>query len=284
MELLQPPEPGFYYDVSFDTYKLWDAVNNSVLKILADDHKSPAHAKEYIDNGRADTPALKFGRALDCYLLEPMRWLEWYSVCPDVDRRTKAGKLAYAEFEAALLPGQEIISQSDYEKIQTIYNRVSQSIAMELIQGGRAQVCAVWVDKETGLTCKARYDYYRDDIPMITDVKSAMDASPDGFAAAVFKFGYYQQAGFYCEGHEILTGDEPCFAIAAFEKDDPFVSASYELGGNTIQAGRNAVRKALRKYKQCMDTGQWPAFSDKITMLDMPQWALEKNGINRFQA
>lgn len=277
------PKPGLYEDIPFETYCQWDAVNNSVLKILSDTRKCPAHAKEYIDNGRPDTPALKFGRALDCFLLEPTRWVQWFSVCPDVDRRTKAGKTAYAEFEVGLQDGQEVVTQSDFEKIQTIYNRVSQSMAMRLIQGGVSQVCAVWIDPETELLCKARYDYYQPDIPMITDVKSAMDASPDGFAQAMFKFSYFQQAAFYTMGHEVLTDEEPCFAIFAIEKDEPFVHGAYQVGDASIKAGRNAARKALRKYKECVDSGQWPLYSDKITILDIPKYALEKFGVNPYQ-
>lgn len=278
-----PTGPGIYHDIRFEDYVKIEAVNNSVLKILSDNRKCPAHAKEYMDNGRKDTPALMFGRAMDAYILEPGRFLELYAVMPKCDRRTKDGKLMYAEFESALTPGQELINQEDYEKIQTICNAVSGSVAMELIQGGRSQVVAIWIDPETKLKCKARYDYYREDIPMITDLKSTQDASPDGFAYDVFKYGYYQQAGFYTSGHEILTGDDTCFAIFAIEKEPPFVHSSFELGPKTIQAGKNAARLALKKYKQCIDSGQWPLFNDKIVLLDMPQFALQQHGVNQFQ-
>lgn len=277
------PQPGMYHDVRFEDYCQWEAVNNSVLKILSDPRRCPAHAKHYIDYGRPDTPALKFGRAVDCFILEPSRFFDWYSVCPACDRRTKAGKAVYAEFEAGLREGQEIITQSDYEKVQSIYNAVSGSRAMRLIEGGRSQVCAVWQDKETGLLCKARYDYYNADMPMITDVKSTQDASPDGFAFDMFKYGYHQQAGFYSEGHEVLTGELTDFAIFAIEKDEPFVHSSYQVGDSTIKAGRNAARKALRTYKECLDSGVWPLYSDKVTLLDIPKFALEKCGVNQYQ-
>lgn len=274
---------GLHFDIPFEDYVKIEAVNNSVLKFFSDPRRCPAHAKHYIDTGRKETPALHFGRAVDCYILEPQRFFEWYAVCPDCDRRTKAGKAAYAEFEATLQPGQEIITQKDYERIQTIYNAVSGSRAMRLIEGGVSQVVAIWEDKETGLLCKARYDYYQESIPMITDVKSTPDCSPDGFGYDCFKYGYHQQAGFYCEGHQVLTGDFPDFAIFAIEKDEPFVHASYQLGDSTVLAGKNAARKALRKYKECVDSGQWPLYSDKITLLNIPKFALEKCGVSQYQ-
>jgi hypothetical protein len=118
---------------------------------------------------------------------------------------------------------------------------------------------------------------------MITDLKSTQDASPDGFGYDVFKYAYYQQAGFYCMGHEVLTGDDPCFAIFAIEKEEPYVHTSFELGMKTIEAGKNAARKALAKYKECKESGVWPMYSDKVLMLDMPAWAIQKNGVNEYQ-
>lgn len=276
---MENPKPGIYFDVRFEDYKSWPAINNSVLKILSDDRRCPAHAKFYMDNGRPDTPALAFGRALDCFILEPTRFVELYNVCPDCDKRTKEGKAIAAEFESAKQPHQEIITQSNYTDIIAIASSVMQSQAMRLIRGGKSQVCLVWIDDETGLTCKARLDYWQESIPMITDLKSTQDASPDGFGFDVFKYGYYQQAGFYCMGAEKLTGYDTCFAIFAIEKDEPFVHSTFELGPKTIQAGRNAARSALRKYKECLDSGTWPQYSDKIVMLDMPSWAIQKNGV-----
>jgi hypothetical protein len=278
-----PDKPGLYYDIRFEDYQKIDAVNNSVLKILSDVRQSPAHALHYIKNGRSDTPALKFGRALDAHILEPLRFFELYAVCPKCDKRTKEGKQIFTDFELQLRPGQEIITEEDYEKIVQIFNAVTNSQAMRLIEGGKSQVVAIWKDKTTGLLCKARLDYYQKDIPMITDLKSTQDASPDGFGFDVFKYGYFQQAGFYCEGLEVLTGYDHCFAIFAIEKEEPFVHTSFELGMKTIEAGKNAARKALAKYKECKDSGVWPMFSDKVLMLEMPEWALQKNGIDRYQ-
>lgn len=276
-------KPGIYFDMRFEDYQAIDAVNNSVLKILSDERRCPAHAKEYIDNGRPDTPALEFGRAMDAYILEPLRFFELYAVCPKCDKRTKEGKAVYAEFEAKLHEGQEIINQDNYEKIIQTGASIINSQAMRLIRGGKSQVVAVWKDEATGLLCKGRWDYYQEDIPMITDLKSTSDCSPDGFAYDLFKYGYFQQAGFYCMAHEVLTGIDSCFAIFAIEKEPPYVHSSFDLGVKTIEAGKNAARAALQKYKTCVESGQWPMYSDQIVMLEMPKFALEIHGINQFQ-
>jgi hypothetical protein len=276
-------KPGIYLDVLFSDYQEWDAINNSALKILTDPTKCPAHCKHYLLEGRKDTPALIFGRAVDTYILEPLRFFEIYSVMPDADGRTKAGKAIKAEYEAKLKPGQEIIRESDYAKIQEIYSFVSESRAIRLIRDGKSQVCLVWEDKTTGLLCKARLDYLNVDIPMITDLKSAADCSPFGFGWAIYRFMYYQQLGFYAMGYKVLTGDEPNMAIFAIEKEKPYVHASYELGDKTIETGKKAARKALTIYKECIESGQWPMHSDEIEILEMPLPALEKAGYSPYE-
>ncbi|HSW63116.1 MAG TPA: PD-(D/E)XK nuclease-like domain-containing protein [Dissulfurispiraceae bacterium] len=281
MTTLPAPTPGLHQGVPFETYCQWPAVNNSLLRILAE--KSPAHARYYAEAGREETPALAFGKAADAFILEPSRFFERYAVAPTVDRRTREGKAEWAAFEEGL-GSREYISEADYAKIQAIYMRVVDSQAMRLIEGGVAQVCAVWTDKPTGLLCKARFDYWREDIPMITDLKTTLSCKPDDFAKSIFNYGYYQQAGFYAMGAAALTGcDAPCFAVLAVEKDEPFVHAAYDLGLKTIDAGRLAARAALTKYAECMESGRWPSYSEKITTLDMPEWALLQCGVNKYQ-
>jgi hypothetical protein len=277
---MNAPKPGIYEGVTFGDYAAWPCVNNSLLRLFTT--KSPAHAKWYFDNGREETPALAFGKAADCYILEPQRFEVQYAIAPDCDKRTSAGKAQWAEFQAGL-NGREFVTESDYVKIQSIYMKVVDSQAMRLIEGGKAQVCAVWIDKPTQLLCKARWDYWRDDIPMITDLKTTQSCEPDDFAKSIFTFGYYQQAGFYSMGMEALTScEQPCFAILAVEKEEPFVHMAFDLGGKTLEAGRHDARKALDMYLECQKTGRWPGYSDKIVTLDMPLWCLEQCGVSRL--
>ena len=276
-------KPGIYEGILFSDYQDWDAINNSALKILTDPTKCPAHCMYYLLNGRPDTPALKFGRALDAYILEPLRFMEIYSVMPDADGRTKAGKAIKAEFEKNLKPGQEIVAEKDYAAILEIYSLVSGSRAIRLIRDGKSQVSIAWEDKRTGLLCKARLDYLNESIPMITDLKSAADCSPLGFGWAIYRFMYYQQLGFYAMGYKALTNDEPNMAIFAIEKEKPYVHASYELGDKTIETGKKAAHKALTIYKECLDSGQWPMHSDEIEILEMPLAALEKAGYSPYE-
>jgi len=268
-------KPGLYYDISFESYVKIDAVNNSTLKILSD--QSPAHCRQYMDEGRPETQSLGFGRATDCYILEPALFEKQYVVGPDCRRGTNEWK----DFEASVGPEMTILKPDEMDAIISIYNQVSKSQAMRLLEGGTAQVVAIWKDKKTDLLCKSRWDYFREDIPMITDLKTTRSAKPDEFARDVYKFGYYQQAAFYVEGYKNVVSDKHdcCFAIFAVEKVPPYVCCAYELGAKTLEAGRIAFRRALDLYAKCLEKDHWPAYEEKITMLDMPAWALTAAGL-----
>jgi len=133
------------------------------------------------------------------------------------------------------------------------------------------------------LLCKARWDYYQEEIPMITDVKTTQSAKPENFARDIFTYGYYQQAAFYSDGYRIATGIDIdcCFALFVIEKTEPYVCSAYELGLKSIEAGRMAYRRALDTYAECVKNNYWPSYTEKITMIDIPNWAMSAAGIGQ---
>jgi hypothetical protein len=272
-------KPGVYENISFEDYVKIDAVNNSTLKILAD--QSPAHCKQYMDEGRPETTALFFGKATDCYLLEPSLFAKQYVVGPDVRRNTNVWK----EFEATVPEGVEILKPDDMDAIISICNRIQESKAMRLLQGGHSQVVCIWEDAKTGLLCKSRMDYLIADIPLITDLKTTRSAKPDEFAKDVFNMGYFQQAAFYTDGYMLAssTTSEPSFSWFAVEKKPPYVVSAFECGAKTLEVGRMAYRKALDVYAKCLKNNRWPSYQDKITILEMPMWALTAAGFGPDQ-
>ena len=268
-------KPGLYYNMSFEDYVKIDAVNNSTLKILSS--QSPAHCKQYMTEGRPETKALSFGKAADCYILEPTLFAKQYVVGPDLNHNSKAWK----EYKASVAEGVEILKQAEMDDIISIYNKISNSHGMRLLMGGKSQVVCIWEDKKTGLTCKSRWDYYNEDIPMITDLKTTISAEPEHFAKDIFKYGYYQQAAFYTDGYKAVMGDkyDCCFAFFTVEKVAPFVNSAFELGDKSLAAGRLAYRKALDLYKKCLDADCWPMYREQITLIEMPNWALSMAGV-----
>jgi len=269
------PKPGIYYGVSFEDYVTIDAVNNSTLKVLTD--QSPAHAYHYMKEGRPETPALMFGSAVDCYILEPSLFAKKYVCGPDAHKNTKLWK----NFCTEVAEGVTVLKPAEYEAVQEVYNVVSKSHAMRLLTGGVSQVVCIWEDEPTGLICKGRFDYLNENIPMITDLKTTQSADPERFAKDIFKFKYYQQAAFYIDGYIAAAqcDYDCCFSFFAAEKVPPYICSAFELGDKSIEAGRLTYRKALKLYKTCLENDDWPCYSDKITLIEMPDWALTAAGV-----
>jgi hypothetical protein len=76
--------------------------------------------------------------------------------------------------------------------------------------GHRLQrVLVFWVDKETGVYCKARPDHVHPidaRTVQLLDLKSTADESPQGFGRAAARLGYHRQAVHYTAGFEAATG------------------------------------------------------------------------------
>jgi len=273
------PEPGIYYDVPFTEYFAWDAVSNTILKELAD--KSPLHAKYLKDHPRIDTPSFLIGRAAHCLALEPDRFESRYSIAPECDKRTKAGKESWAAF-CEQSNGRDVLTSEQYESIKEVTGAIHTQVIDRFIQQGKAEVCIVWIDKATGLLCKARLDYVHEERAFIVDLKTTTDANKDAFARDMWKYRYYQQAAFYAEGWKVTTGDESVFVFLPIEKNPPYAVGAYETGDYTMQAGRRAFREALDTYAECVATGRWPGYADSVELIDLPGWALKQAGVNDY--
>lgn len=276
-------EPGIYPGVPYDQYEQWDAINNSMLWTL--NEQSPLHAKVYRDNPPKPTEALITGQAAHTLALEPDKFLLRYAVAPKCKRTTKAGKAIYETFLSSV-NGKMILTPTQFEQAQAVADSVLNHEIRRFIQKGEAEVCIVWMDKKTGLLCKARLDYVHrlvGENAIIIDLKSIMDASPKAFQRAMLNYGYHQQAAFYSDGWKVLTNDAAAFVFLPVEKEVPHAVAAYEVGDNTILAGRLSYRKALITYAECLKTNYWPAYSDTVELLDLPEWYLKNQGVNQYQ-
>jgi exodeoxyribonuclease VIII len=276
---MKAPEPGIYVGIPFDEYLQWDALNNTLLRII--EKQSPAHAKAHMEYPPEPSPVFEFGQGLHCLALEPDEFDKRYSVAPICDRRTKVGKETWSKFQESL-DGKKAITNDDFEQMKLMAEAIKRQAIHRFIEKGEAEVCIVWIDNESGLLCKARIDYLHRNHAILIDLKSSADASPDAFSKAIYNYGYYQQAGWYCDGWKTLTGDEPAFVFLASEKGVPYAVAAYEMADEVVVAGRKAYRNAISIYQQCLKNNYWPGYSDKVEMLSLPTWALNKIGMSKY--
>jgi hypothetical protein len=230
--------------------------------------RSPAHLRAYLDGlTKADTPALVLGSLTHCAILEPDLLDAVYAVSPRVDRRTKAGKEAYAEWEASL-KGQVIVTADQMEHAKAMRDSVYKHRAASGLLGiGEREATVCWVDAETGERCKARADLLREGC--IVDVKTTQDARPAEFAKSIVNFRYDVQDAHYSAGFNLDR-----FVWIAVEKEYPHGVAVYISDTGIRRRGQSARARNLNAYAECQASGNWPAYPDIVNAIELPRWAL----------
>ena len=236
---------------------------------------SPAHYQAWVNgHDEASTPALFFGSAFHCALLEPQVFAETYACEPDFgDCRFKGNRLARDEWREAHA-GATPISSGDMDKVRGMVASILQHrLAGRMIRSGKAEITARWTDEDTGLRCKARGDFYVPDLAMLLDVKTTLDASPRGFAKSVTNYGYDRQDAFYRAGFTTAGARVEHVAFVVVEKEPPYAVAVYQLSERFVERGHASIRRDMATLSECLKSNTFPGYPDGLTIIEPPRWA-----------
>ena len=235
--------------------------------------QAPALYRWKLDNPETTrTPALRWGNLVHLAVLEPWKIAE-ETVVLDVDRRTKAGKEAYAE---AVATGREVISPEEEHELVAMRFEVHGHLASEPLLRGDFDVesSIYWTDEKTGVACRARPDVVRCD-GYVVDLKTCASASPRAFQRAAWDYRYHVQAAYYLDGLLANGVDAQKFAFICVETKAPYLVAVYIADTDLIAHGRKAYKRDLAMYAACVESGTWPGYSAAPQILSAPEWARE---------
>ncbi|MFI2667894.1 PD-(D/E)XK nuclease-like domain-containing protein [Micromonospora carbonacea] len=270
-------EPGLYPDMDDATYH-GDPVpagslsSTGARKLLPP--SCPAKFRWWLDNGDRPKDAFDLGHAAHLKVLS--RGLD-LAVVDAPDWRTKAAKEAKA---AAYAAGQVPLLAVDHDRVEAMAAAVRRHhIAGPLLdpESGQPEMSAFWIDQDTGVWCRARYDFLRHPVPgrrrIVADYKTTPDASLEHIQRAIHRFGYHQQGAHYLDGAIALgAADDPAFVLVFQETEPPHVITVVQLDPVALRIGRDLNRQALATYAECQRTGVWPAYSDDIEPVALPTW------------
>jgi hypothetical protein len=257
--------PGIYEDMDEPTYLGdRDSLSASGAKSLL---KSPAHFRlpqwfsDAADLGSAfHTETLGVGQ--EVVIVDAASW------------RGKEAGAAQAEARAA---GKAPILAKDVPTVKAMAKAVREhpTASRLLSQPGRPELSAFWADPEWGITRRCRVDYLTDS-GVNVDLKSIVSASRSKIQRAVVDFGYDLSAAWY---EDVLRGagvDVTATAFVFCEKTPPYRVRVVELAPEFIDRGRRLVERALAIYRDCVESGEWPAYDDPdFTTIHPPAWARE---------
>ena len=260
-----------------DEYRDYPAVSQSELKTVE------ALSYNHLINGvKKESKALADGRAYHTSILEPECFDDLYTVVPKIDRRSKTGREKYKELEKEAKDfGRQMISQEIKNAIDCTLEVLKTKSYAHYLTDGIAERCFFRTCPDTGLELKGRLDYVREHDDVIIDLKTTRCASENEFKRSILNYGYHIQAAFYMDLYRAYTDRAPRYMILCVEKEPPYEMAIYELSPKFIIAGRNAYKRALKKYfhqKSSSDKG----YPDNLQKLEPADW-FWRNEINLME-
>lgn len=311
-------KPGVYAGIPNADYHSGPGISKSGLDII---RRSPLHYQHSLTARREPTPDQRIGTLAHALILEPETVWDHYAtpfVAPEGALATvdeikerlkglglpiggKKAELAERLFaadpsvvflddartlHAETVGDRAIVSAEEMAQAEAIRDAVmAHPAAGKLLapSAGVAELSAYWRDKETAVLCRCRPDFWRHD-GTIVDLKTARDASPEGFSSSINSWRYYAQAAFYLDGITAARAaggvDVPApraFVFVAVEKVAPFAVAVYHLDAQSVGIGRREYREDLTTYAQCLSSDVWPGYGDKIQSISLPEWRLRQD-------
>lgn len=281
--------PGWYKDLTNEEYHGSAGTSSSQLKKLIE--KTPAHFKQSWSDPPMDSPSVRLGTAVHTLVLEPEKFDAEIAIEPMVNKRTNAGKAQLAEFEAENA-GKTIISASQLHQAQHMAESVlADEFASLLLQDTVVESSIYWwyrtmdndeieAGEKFREMVKVRPDAISRTHSVVIDLKTAQDATHDGFALAAARFYYHVSAAMYLEGVnqcKPLLDELGHFAYNKFvficvEPEPPYLCAVYELSQEALDLGRTIYRRMMRKLRDAREEN-FPGFPNEIRPLELPAWA-----------
>jgi len=268
-----------FHEIPFKEYLEIEAFSKSQVSSIL---KSPAHLKARL-NEPIKSKSLSLGSLVDCLVLEPELFSGKYVVTPatyvndkDEIKKWSGNAKVCKEWTAKIaLSGKEIVKSLDLEKAMAMDKSLMESVVAQKLLSGKKQVSALWYDPKHGVPCKGRFDVLNDG--NITDLKTTSgDATPKGFSMEAYKYNYHVQAAAYLEAYEQIQGEAISeFNFVVVETSAPFSVGSFTLREDSIMLGKMFWERALGIYKECLNTGEWGGYEDKLVAIDVPAWALK---------
>jgi hypothetical protein len=267
-------EPGLYPGMSREEYDEVDALNQSTIKVAYE--RSLYHARMKQLEVSTPSDALVEGNALHTLILEPELFDERYAPTPVTDKnarhsiRTKAGLAAWEHYEEEHA-GKHPIKATRILELKAVREMVmSHPLARVLIENATyKETSFFWEHPEYEFLCKGQFDLLTEHKgwTWVIDLKSALDASENGFRRAVGNYSYMVQDPWYIDGLNAIAPAERRFGFVAFEKDFPNAVQIHELDAELVFEGRFRCDVVAQQWAKAQETGLYPGYPTGINTL-----------------
>lgn len=234
----------------------------------------------------ANDSRFDLGSAAHAVLLEGKGDL--IAVCDFADWRMKAARAARDDARAAgklpLLADQALAVAQMAAEARKAYERCP-----DLDGYGIADLLAertvIWQDGAAWLRC--RPDWISSDGRLIVSYKTTnASAEPDAFTRTLIGSGYDLQAAFELSGVKnvlmdiAVTGSSPDaldditpkYVWLVQETTPPYACSLLGLSPDLADLAASKYRAAVKAWTECVSTGRWPGYPDRICWVEPPPW------------
>jgi exodeoxyribonuclease VIII len=216
-------------------------------------------------------------------VLEEKQFSARYIQKPDCDRRTKEGKIQFAEFSAQHAD-KTLLDAGEMAQVVAMREAVAaHPIASRLLAEGMPEMTWRKLQPNALGALQCRTDWFApcgcdisDFHPYALDVKTVESLDSDAFRnfeRAAFSYGYHRQAGFYLPLiNEILEYPISRMYYVAVEKAEPYGCAVYTMSDDAIARGQDENIADLVRLKRSLETNEWPNIDPTLHELKLPAW------------
>lgn len=263
-------------DMPADEYHRHEALSSSGAKKLMPP-SCPAKFRYERDHGQPPKTEFDFGKAAHKRVLGVGEDV----VIIDADNYTtkaarEARDEAYAEGKVPILPRENAVIEG---MAKALADHPFAGALFNPDRGGKPEQSAFWTDTETGVDCRARFDWLpaldRRGRLIIPDYKTAVEADRESIGKTLHSFGYARQRAWYLDAVTALElAEEAAFLFVVQEKVPPYLVTVAEPDALSLEAGRFYNRQARQVFAECTRTNYWPGFSDHDPIVvSLPPWA-----------
>lgn len=258
------------------------SMSSSMAKTLIEECPQKMWSNSYMDPNREIKENRNFdmGHALHLIFLEPEKFEAGVVEIEFMDyRKDEAKRQKQVAYDAQKIPLLTHDLRTVWKMREALYDNPVARMAFE--KNGVSERSYFVKDEETGVWLKARVDREMFKPRILIDYKTTISANPLDFPRSIFNYGYYIQQPWYQYVYKEATGEEieECYFIAQ-EKEYPYLSSVIEVKPAAIEYGEKIMRKAIRKFADCLDKGQWHGYrdgsrpdQDGVITLDLPSHA-----------
>ncbi len=270
---------------SNEFYHSQSGISASGLKLLK---QSPAHYKEEKDNPSGQTDAMYFGELYHTFILENERFYKDHTVIDESKRPDPQYKMSAKNNVAWLETFVNPVMAETHEKLKAMRDVLFRHpYAKSLLTNGESEVsyyCELDIGAQDPLKVRFRADNVKHKKRIVVDLKTAADASQDGFKSAAAKYEYQIQAALYADLMELVMEEELGyeFFFVVQEKVAPYAFNIFQASPQFRSIGKYEYEILLMLYAYCLEQDRWPGYQIfcqnryGVNELNMPPWSIKE--------